>query len=52
MEQQISDLKVKVPKEKKAREKKEKEPTAPKIRKKKIKGVFKVEQGTFMVRFD
>jgi hypothetical protein len=51
-----SDLKVKAPKERKPRKKKEeKEPKAPKEkkpRKKKVKGVFKVEQGTFIVVFD
>jgi hypothetical protein len=46
------ELLIKVPKPKK--EKKD-DPTAPivkKPRKKKVKGVFKVEQGSYMVRFD
>lgn len=52
MQDKHPDLKVRVPKEKKAREKKEKEPSVPKIRKKKVKGIFSVEQGTFIVVFD
>lgn len=55
MQAQPSELKIKVPKEKKVRVKVVKEPMAPKVkkaRKNKCVGVFCIKQGLFTVSFD
>lgn len=46
------ELLIKVPKPKKEKKEDPSAPIAKKPRKKKVKGVFKVEQGNYMVIFD
>jgi hypothetical protein len=57
MQAQPSDLKIKIPKEKKSRVLKDGEPFAPKPRvkkprKHKVGSVFSIKQGSFVVAFD